>query len=228
MGKGRRLFNELLGSLLPLLPSLLLITMAPLGAMANEPETDNIQKDSIVQASSDQSASNQENPSDIKDFSDIQDPDHWAYEQLEKLVKDKCVAGFYNESTRERTFQGDEAATRYEIATLLNHCLEISPRVHSKKVNNQYTMITHLSFGLTISLVINLLPISLAQGSNKQITKIIGFLMAPAISLALYLVNERPNYYRIDEPSATTFLQSLQKMKLSSSSHNSLFGQYFT
>ena len=246
VGKGRRLFNELLGSLLPLLPSLLLITMAPLGAMANEPETDNIQKDSIVQASSDQSASNQENPSDIKDFSDIQDPDHWAYEQLEKLVKDKCVAGFYNESTGERTFQGDEAATRYEIATLLNHCLEISPRFSSlnientinnavNNINNKYTNIYisyYISFGLIVGLSINnLLSIKFEQDSNKQThVKILELLAAPAISALISVgaasLNEKLN--DTNGPSAASFLQDLQKSEIVIQNHTPLFGQHFT
>ena len=241
MGKGRRLFNELLGSLLPLLPSLLLITMAPLGAMANEPETDNIQKDSIVQASSDQSASNQENPSDIKDFSDIQDPDHWAYEQLEKLVKDKCVAGFYNESTGERTFQGDEAATRYEMAILLNYCLQTSPRFDSIKtestienISNQYIDIYYnyyISLGLTIGLTINLLSARFEKDSNKQAyVKILEFLVAPAISTLISFgaasLNEKPTIK--DGPSAASFLQDLQKSEIVIQSHTPLFGQHFT
>ncbi len=213
--------------------------MAPLGAVANDPEPDNIQKDAIVQASSDQSAPNQENPSDVKDFSDIQDPDHWAYEQLEKLVKDKCVAGFYNESTGERTFQGDKKATRYEMAILLNYCLETSPRFDSTKIeniNNQYINIYYgyyVSFGLTVGLTINLLSVSarFEQDSNKQAyVKILEFLAAPAISALISFgaasLNEKLAIK--DGPSATTFLQSLQKSEIVIQSHNSFFGQHFT
>lgn len=199
--------------------------MAPLGAVANDPEPDNIQQDAIVQASSDQSAP-VKNPSDIKDFSDIQDPDHWAYEQLEKLVKDKCVAGFYNESTGERTFQGDKKATRYEMAILLNYCLETSPRFDStkiKNINNIYYSY-YIGFGLTVGLTINLLSVSarFEQDSNKQAyVKILEFLAAPAIStlISIGAVSLNEKLAIKDGPSATTFLQSLQKSEIVIQSH---------
>lgn len=96
-----------------LLPSALLIAMGPSGAMAEDPEPDKIQENSIAQISS------------IEDLGDVKDPNHWAYGHLEELVRVyQCVAGFYEPSTEERTFRGEQDATRYEMVALLNSCLD--------------------------------------------------------------------------------------------------------
>ena len=87
--------------------------MVPLGAMAEDPEPDKIQENSIAQISS------------VEDFDDVKNPNHWAYGHLEELVRAyQCVAGFYKPSTEERSFRGEQDATRYEMVALLNSCLD--------------------------------------------------------------------------------------------------------
>lgn len=89
------------------------MAVVPLGAMANNHKPDGLQKDFTDRVSS------------VKEFSDVQDANHWAYGHLSELIKtQKCVAGFRNRDTGERTFRGDQPITRYEMVALLNSCLD--------------------------------------------------------------------------------------------------------
>ncbi len=55
----------------------------------------------------------------INDFSDVQ-PSDWAYRAIDNLIKRYgCVAGY-----SDGTFRGNRAMTRYEVAALLDACLE--------------------------------------------------------------------------------------------------------
>ena len=76
--------------------------------MANAPKTGTGQAYAVAQVAS------------IEDFNDNLpiSPDHWAYGRLSKLVERNCVAGF-----PDKTFRGDQRATRYEVAALLESCL---------------------------------------------------------------------------------------------------------
>ena len=52
-------------------------------------------------------------------FPDV-NPNHWAYDELKKLVETyQCVAGY-----PDGTFRGEQPATRYEMAGLLQLCLD--------------------------------------------------------------------------------------------------------
>ena len=52
-------------------------------------------------------------------FTDI-DPDHWAYQAVQRLVNNYgCLAGYPDDS-----FRGDQLVSRYEFAAGLNACLE--------------------------------------------------------------------------------------------------------
>jgi len=88
--------------------------MATPNAAANDLEPDKGQEESIAPVSSINDFR------DIGDSSNIANPNYWAYRQLSDLVKEHgCVAGF-----PDGTFQGEWPATRFEMVTLLNSCLE--------------------------------------------------------------------------------------------------------
>ncbi|NJM76923.1 MAG: iron uptake porin [Acaryochloridaceae cyanobacterium RU_4_10] len=65
----------------------------------------------------------------VSQLSDVQ-PTDWAFQALESLVQRYgCVAGY-----PDSTFRGNRAATRYEMAALLNACLDqMSDRLASKE-----------------------------------------------------------------------------------------------
>ena len=90
--------------------ALLPAVMAPLGAMANEQydlNLDSVQEYSVAQGAT------------IRDFSDVY-PTDWAYKALAKLVDTYgCVAGF-----PDGTFRGQQPITRFEMAAILNSCLD--------------------------------------------------------------------------------------------------------
>ncbi|WP_152535216.1 S-layer homology domain-containing protein [Candidatus Synechococcus spongiarum] len=92
----------------------LVVGMATPNAAANDLEPDKGQEESIAPVSSINDFR------DIGDSSNIANPNYWAYRQLSDLVKEHgCVAGF-----PDGTFQGEWPATRFEMVTLLNSCLE--------------------------------------------------------------------------------------------------------
>lgn len=86
--------------------------------MANAPKTGTGQAYAVAQVAS------------IEDFNDNLpiSPDHWAYGRLSQLVERNCVAGF-----PDKTFRGDQRATRYEVAAFLESCLaSASFELHSQ------------------------------------------------------------------------------------------------
>ena len=84
--------------------------------------------------------------SSIKEFPDVRDPNHWAYRDLEKLVDHGCVAGF-----PDGTFQGEQPATRFEMAALLEACLDSTAKrlaasqVPSRAASHPVNMLTLIS-----------------------------------------------------------------------------------
>jgi len=107
-------FRRRLQHLLAAAPLALLVGMAPPNAAANDLEPDKGQEKSIEPVSSINDFR------DIGDPSNIANPNYWAYRQLSDLIKEHgCVAGF-----PDGTFQGEWPATRFEMVTLLNSCLE--------------------------------------------------------------------------------------------------------
>jgi hypothetical protein len=81
---------------------------------------------SLVVQDSDQSI---EQVTSVSQLSDVQ-PTEWAYQALQSLVERYgCIAGYPN-----GTFRGNRAATRYELAAVLNACLDqISDRFATKE-----------------------------------------------------------------------------------------------
>lgn len=109
----------LLVNAVPLCSALVVPMAAPLGAMANGTGTDTAQETPV-----DRSVSS------VNDFQDPPpaSPKHWAYGHLEEWVQvHQCVAGFYSQSTGERTFRGEQPATRFEMVALLKSCLDKLP-----------------------------------------------------------------------------------------------------
>ena len=123
-GRNGPLFKTPLRRLLAAAPlcSALLMAVAPLGAMANAPKTGTGQAYAVAQVSS------------IEDFNDNLpiSPDHWAYGRLSELVERNCVAGF-----PDKTFRGDQRATRYEVAAFLESCLASAPLELRSNEENQ-------------------------------------------------------------------------------------------
>ena len=89
--------------------ALLPVALAPMGVLANDLnlDLDTVQEYSVAQGAS------------IRDFSDVY-PTDWAYQALAELVETYgCVSGY-----PDGTFRGDQPITRYEMAAILNSCLE--------------------------------------------------------------------------------------------------------
>jgi len=89
--------------------ALLPVALAPMGVLANDLnlDLDTVQEYSVAQGAS------------IRDFSDVY-PTDWAYQALAELVETYgCVKGY-----PDGTFRGDQPIIRYEVAAILNSCLE--------------------------------------------------------------------------------------------------------
>ena len=89
--------------------ALLPVVMAPAASLANEAQLnlESVQEYSIAQGAT------------IRDFSDVY-PTDWAYQALAKLVDTYgCVSGF-----PDGTFRGNQPMTRFEMAAVLNSCLD--------------------------------------------------------------------------------------------------------
>ena len=89
--------------------ALLPVVMAPASSLANEAQLnlESVQEYSIAQGAT------------IRDFSDVY-PTDWAYQALAKLVDTYgCVSGF-----PDGTFRGNQPMTRFEVAAVLNSCLD--------------------------------------------------------------------------------------------------------
>lgn len=99
-------------SLLVAAPAAALLVQ-PIAASANELNLDTVQGYSIAQATT------------IRDFSDVY-PTDWAYQALSELVETYgCIAGF-----GDGTFRGNQPVTRFQMAAILNSCLDsISAKV---------------------------------------------------------------------------------------------------
>ena len=99
-------------SLLVAAPAAALLAQ-PIPALANELNLDTVQGYSIAQATT------------IRDFSDVY-PTDWAYQALSELVETYgCIAGF-----GDGTFRGNQPMTRFQVAAILNSCLDsISAKV---------------------------------------------------------------------------------------------------
>ena len=88
--------------------ALLPIAMAPAGVLAND---FNLNLDRVEEYSVAQGAS-------IRDFSDVY-PTDWAYQALAELVDTYgCVSGY-----PDGTFRGQQPITRFEMAAILNKCM---------------------------------------------------------------------------------------------------------
>ena len=89
--------------------ALLPVVMAPASSLANDVQLnlESVQEYSIAQSAT------------IRDFSDVY-PTDWAYQALAKLVDTYgCVSGF-----PDGTFRGNQPMTRFEMAAVLNSCLD--------------------------------------------------------------------------------------------------------
>ena len=89
--------------------ALLPVVMAPAGSLANDVQLnlESVQEYSIAQSAT------------IRDFSDVY-PTDWAYQALAKLIDTYgCVSGF-----PDGTFRGNQPMTRFEMAAVLNSCLD--------------------------------------------------------------------------------------------------------
>ena len=89
--------------------ALLPVVLAPASSLANEAplNLESVQEYSIAQGAT------------IRDFSDVY-PTDWAYQALAKLVDTYgCVSGF-----PDGTFRGNQPMTRFEVAAVLNSCLD--------------------------------------------------------------------------------------------------------
>ena len=89
--------------------ALLPVALAPVSGLANDL---NLDLDTVQEYSISQGAS-------IRDFSDVY-PTDWAYQALSELVETYgCVGGY-----PDGTFRGQQPITRFEMAAILNSCLE--------------------------------------------------------------------------------------------------------
>ncbi len=89
--------------------ALLPTVLAPINGLANEfhLNLDGVQEYSISQGAT------------IRDFSDVY-PTDWAYQALAELVETYgCVGGY-----PDGTFRGQQTITRFEVAAILNNCLD--------------------------------------------------------------------------------------------------------
>ncbi len=89
--------------------ALLPTVLAPINGLANESHLnlDGVQEYSISQGAT------------IRDFSDVY-PTDWAYQALAELVETYgCVGGY-----PDGTFRGQQSITRFEVAAILNKCLD--------------------------------------------------------------------------------------------------------
>ncbi len=89
--------------------ALLPTVLAPINGLANESHLnlDGVQEYSISQGAT------------IRDFSDVY-PTDWAYQALAELVETYgCVGGY-----PDGTFRGQQTITRFEVAAILNKCLD--------------------------------------------------------------------------------------------------------
>ncbi len=89
--------------------ALLPTVLAPINGLANESHLnlDGVQEYSISQGTT------------IRDFSDVY-PTDWAYQALAELVETYgCVGGY-----PDGTFRGQQTITRFEVAAILNKCLD--------------------------------------------------------------------------------------------------------
>ena len=89
--------------------ALLPVAMAPVSGLANDLnlDLDTVQEYSVAQGAS------------IRDFSDVY-PTDWAYQALAELVDTYGYVGGYPDNT----FRGDQPITRFEMAAILNSCME--------------------------------------------------------------------------------------------------------
>ena len=88
--------------------ALLPVAMAPASSLASDLNLnlDGVQEYSVAQGAS------------IRDFSDVY-PTDWAYQALAELVENYgCVSGY-----PDGTFRGDRPITRFEMAAILNKCM---------------------------------------------------------------------------------------------------------
>ena len=97
--------------LLVAVPSFALLhaVMAPVSSLANENQLDldSVQEYSIAQGAT------------IRDFSDVY-PTDWAYQALAELIDTYgCVSGY-----PDGTFRGQQPVTRFQMAAVLNSCLD--------------------------------------------------------------------------------------------------------
>ena len=166
-GQKGPLFRMPLRRLLAAAPlcSALLIAVAPWGAMANAPKTVTGQAYAVAQVAS------------IEDFNDNLpiSPDHWAYGRLSELVERNCVAGF-----PDKTFRGDQRATRYEVAALLESCLasaslEPDPKPPPTNEENQNIFVPTLILliGITSFIVYQFFLLRRIKNLGKDVEKIL-------------------------------------------------------
>lgn len=193
-------FRRRLKRLLAVVPLALLVGMAPPNAAAQNLEPDKGQEESIEPVSSINDFR------DIGDPSNIANPNYWAYKQLSDLIKEHgCVAGF-----PDGTFQGEWPATRFQMVTLLNSCLEsfstkslgpikqdlnqysITENFIAKNkitTNNLYRS-TFLSIGFSIGLAIDLV-IKLIYNEKLETNKnkrMLLYIMVPILTCLLALL----------------------------------------
>ena len=89
--------------------ALLPVVMAPASSLANDVQLnlESVQEYSIAQGAT------------IRDFSDVY-PTDWAYQAVANLIENYgCVSGF-----PDGTFRGNQPITRFQMAALLNSCLD--------------------------------------------------------------------------------------------------------
>ncbi|KAM3108454.1 S-layer homology domain-containing protein [Phormidesmis sp. 146-33] len=67
----------------------------------------------------------------MKDIVDVSQ-DHWAFQGLQRLVDDYDVVQVY----ADNTFRGDRAATRYEVAQLIENALGSMSRITASSASN--------------------------------------------------------------------------------------------
>ena len=127
-GLGRRLKR-----LLAVVPLALLVGTAPPNAAAQELEAGQPDKGRgahVAQSSSTDNSTDNFVPS-IEQLADITDPEHWDAEDLQELVdRYGCVAGF-----PDGTFKGEQPATRFEVATLIEACLDLGISIHEESTH---------------------------------------------------------------------------------------------
>ena len=133
--------------------------------MANAPKTGTGQAYAVAQVAS------------IEDFNDNLpiSPDHWAYGRLSELVERNCVAGF-----PDKTFRGDQRATRYEVAALLESCLasaslepDPNPPPTNEENQNIFVPTLILLIGITSFIVYQFFLLRRIKNLGKDVEKIL-------------------------------------------------------